>query len=253
MKIVVIGGTGLLGSRIVERLVERGHDVLSASPHSGVNTLTGEGLVDALRGAAVVVDASNAPSFSAQDAMAFFETSTRRLLAAEAATGVRHHVSLSVVGSERLTGSGYFRAKVAQEVLIKTSPIPYSIVHATQVFEVIESIAGVATRGDTVRLPSVLTRPIAADDVASVVSGIAVGAPLNTVVEVAGPEEIRLDALVERGLSAQHDPRKVVIDPQAPYFGASLSERSLVPDDVAQYGKTRFEEWLDLHVPGTLM
>jgi uncharacterized protein YbjT (DUF2867 family) len=253
MRIVVIGGSGLVGARIVEKLAERAHDVVSASPSSGVNTITGEGLFDVLQDASVVVDVSDRPSFDGQDAMAFFEASTRRLLAAEASTSVQHHVSLSVIGAERLTGSDYFRAKVAQDVLIRTSPIPYSIVHATQVFEVLECIARAATKANTVRPPSVLTRPITAADVASVVCGVAVGAPLNAVVEVAGPEEIRLDALVEQELSAHSDPRKVVSDTQAPYLGTSLSERTLVRDAPARYVKTPFEEWLDLHVPQALL
>jgi uncharacterized protein YbjT (DUF2867 family) len=249
MKIVVIGGTGLIGSKLVTKLREHGHDAVAASPNSGVNTITGEGLAEALRGASVVVDVSNSPSFEDAAVLTFFETSTRNLLAAEAKAGVRHHVALSVVGTERLTESGYFRAKIAQEKLIKGSSIPYSIVHATQFFEFVKSIAAAATDGNTVRLAPVLIQPMAADDVASAVEMIAVGKPENDTVEVAGPEQFRLDELIRQGLSEQNDPREVVADPDARYFGAKLTERTLVPGDDARLGETRFVDWLGHVVP----
>jgi uncharacterized protein YbjT (DUF2867 family) len=244
MKIVVIGGSGLIGSKLVTRLDGEGHEAVAASPDSGVDTLTGNGLSEALESASVVVDVSNSPSFDDAAVLEFFDTSTRNLLAAEAAAGVGHHVALSVVGTERLSESGYFRAKIAQEQLIRDSSIPYSIVHATQFFEFIKSIAAAATDGNTVRLAPVLIQPIAADDVARAVGRVAVGAPANRTVEVAGPEQFRLDDLIRRGLSARNDPRTVVADPHARYFGAELSERTLVPGDGARLGKTRFEDWL---------
>lgn len=244
MKIVVIGGTGLIGSKVVAKLTERGHEAVSASPNSGVNTLTGEGLAEVLEGASVVVDVSNSPSFEDAAVMEFFETSTRNLLNYEAAAGVGHHVALSVVGCDRLPNSGYLRAKVAQENLIRESSIPYSIVRATQFFEFLTRIADSATEGNTVRLPSVGFQPMAADDVASVVAKVAMGSPLNGIVEVGGPEQFRFDEFISRGLSARKDPREVIADPHAPYFGTELSERSLVPDDSALIGETRFEEWL---------
>jgi uncharacterized protein YbjT (DUF2867 family) len=244
MKIVVIGGTGLIGSKLVTRLREQGHETVAASPNSGVNTLTGEGVAEALRGASVVVDVSNSPSFEDAAVLKFFETSTRNLLAAEAGTGVRHHVALSVVGTERLTESGYFRAKIAQEKLIESSSTPYTIVHATQFFEFVKSIADAATDGNTVRLAPVLIQPMAADDVATAMARVATGAPSNGTVEVAGPEEFRLDELIEEGLSALNDQRKVIADPKARYFGARLSERTLVPGENARLGKIRFEDWL---------
>ena len=244
LKIVVIGGSGLIGSKLVKKLREHGNEVVAASRDSGVNTLTGEGLAEALRGASVVVDVSNSPSFEDAAVLQFFETSTRNLLSAEAGAGVGHHVALSVVGTERLSESGYFRAKIAQEKLIKESSIPYSIVHATQFFEFVKSIADAATDGNRVRLAHVLIQPMAADDVASAVGRIAVGTPVNGTVEVAGPEQFRLDELVQRGLSTRNDPREVVADPQARYFGAELSERTLVPGDDARLGETRFEDWL---------
>jgi uncharacterized protein YbjT (DUF2867 family) len=249
MKIVVIGGTGLIGSKLVAGLREQGHDVVAAAPNSGVNTITGEGLADAVKGAAVVVDVSNSPSFEDAAVMTFFETSTRNLLAAEAQAGVGHHVALSVVGTERLQESGYFRAKMAQETLIKRSSIPYSIVHATQFFEFIKSIAAAAADGDRVRIPPVLIQPMAADDVASAVAKVATGPPLNGMVEIAGPEQIRLDELIRMGLEAQNDSREVVADPQARYSGAVLTERTLVPGDEAQLGRIRFKEWLSQPVP----
>ena len=244
MKIVVIGGSGLIGSKLVKKLREHGHEVVAASRDSGVNTLTGEGLAEALRGASVVVDVSNSPSFEDAAVLQFFETSTRNLLTAEAEAGVGHHVALSVVGTERLSESGYFRAKIAQEKLIKESSIPYSIVHATQFFEFVKSIGDAATDGNRVRLAHVLIQPMAADDVASAVGTIAVGTPVNGTVEVAGPEQFRLDELIQRDLSTRNDPREVVADPQARYFGAELSERTLVPGDDARLGETRFEDWL---------
>jgi uncharacterized protein YbjT (DUF2867 family) len=244
MKMVVIGGSGLIGSKLVTNLDEHGHEAVAASPNSGVNTLTGDGLAEALEGAAVVVDVSNSPSFEDAAVLEFFETSTSNLLAAEAAADVGHHVALSVVGTERLSESGYFRAKIAQEQLIRDSSIPYSIVHATQFFEFVKSIAAAATDGDTVRLAPVLIQPIAADDVARAVGQVSVGAPVNGIVEVAGPEQFRLDEFIRRGLSARNDPREVIADPHARYFGAELGERTLVPGDDARLGETRFEDWL---------
>jgi uncharacterized protein YbjT (DUF2867 family) len=244
MKVVVIGGSGLIGSKLVAKLDERGHGAVAASLDSGVNTLTGDGLAEAIDGASVVVDVSNSPSFEDAAVLEFFETSTGNLLAAEAAAGVGHHVALSVVGTERLSESGYFRAKIAQEKLIRDSSIPYSIVHATQFFEFIESIAAAATDGDTVRLAPVLIQPIAADDVASAVGQVSVGSPVYGVVEVAGPEQFRLDELIRRGLRARNDPREVIADPHARYFGVELSERTLVPGADARLGETRFEDWL---------
>lgn len=245
MKIVVIGGTGLIGSKLVTRLREHGHDAVAASPNSGVNTITGEGLAEVLRDAAVVVDVSNSPSFEDSAVMKFFETSTRNLLAAEAAARVGHHVALSVVGTDRLQESGYFRAKIAQEKLIKESPIPYSIVHATQFFEFGKGIADGGTIGNSVHLAPVFIQPMAADDVASAVGRIASGSPVNGIVEIAGPERFRLDEFIRQGLSARNDPREVVADPQARYFGAVLGERTLVPDDNAQLGETYFKDWLE--------
>ena len=244
MKIVVIGGTGLIGSKLVKKLAEHGHQAVAASPDSGVNTLTGEGLAEVLQDASVVIDVSNSPSFEEAAVMDFFTTSTRNLLSYEAAAGVRHHVALSVVGTERLPDSAYFRAKLAQENLIKESSIPYSIVHATQFFEFVKSIAAAATEGNTVRMAPVLVQPMAADDVAKAVGRIAVGAPVNGIVEVAGPEQFRLDELIRQGLSARQDPREVVADPQSRYFGAMLSESTLVPGDGARLGEIRFQEWL---------
>jgi uncharacterized protein YbjT (DUF2867 family) len=244
MKIVVVGGSGLIGSKVVTKLRESGFEAVAASPNSGVNTITGDGLAEVLTGASVVVDVSNSPSFEDAAVLAFFETSTRNLLAAEAAAGVRHHVALSVVGTERLTESGYFRAKIAQEKLIQDNSIPYSIVHATQFFEFMKSIADAATDGDVVRLAPVLVQPMAAEDVAAAVARIAVGAPVNGVVELGGPEQVRLDELVRRYLGARDDPRSVTADPRARYFGAVLDDRTLVPADGARLGPTRFEDWL---------
>jgi uncharacterized protein YbjT (DUF2867 family) len=244
MKIVVIGGTGLIGTRLVSKLREQGHEVVAASPNTGVNTITGEGLAEALTGAAVVVDVSNAPSWEDAAVMKFLETSTRNLLAHEAAAGVGHHVALSVVGSERMLESGYFRAKVAQENLIKGSSIPYSIVRATQFFEFVNSIADLSTDGDKVRLPSALIQPMAADDVASAVARVAVGSPVRGTLEIGGPEQFRLDELVRRRLAARKDPREVVADPHARYYGIEVSERTLVPGDGARLGETRLDTWL---------
>jgi uncharacterized protein YbjT (DUF2867 family) len=244
MKIVVIGGSGLIGSKLVTKLDEKGHEAIAASPNSGVNTLTSEGLAEVLEGASVVVDVSNSPSFEDAAVLEFFETSTGNLLAAEATAGVGHHVALSVVGTERLSESGYFRAKIAQEQLIKGASIPYSIVHATQFFEFMMSIAGDASDGNTVRLPPALIQPIAADDVAATLGRVAVGPPLNRTVEIAGPEQFRLDQLISRVLETRNDPREVVTDPQARYFGISPSERTLLPEDDALLGATRLENWL---------
>jgi uncharacterized protein YbjT (DUF2867 family) len=250
VKIIVIGGTGLIGSKVVMKLRESGVEAVAASPNSGVNTITGDGLAEVLTGAAVVVDVSNSPSFEDAAVLAFFETSTRNLLAAESAAGVRHHVALSVVGTERLAESGYFRAKIAQEALIKDSSIPYSIVHATQFFEFLKSIADAATDGDTVRLAPVLIQPMAAEDVATAVGRVAVGAPVNGIVEVAGPEQFRLAELVRRYLGAHDDPRSVIADPRARYFGAELDDRTLVPGDGARLAPTRFEDWLSRPIAG---
>ena len=244
IKIVVIGGTGLIGSKVVEKLRAHGHEAVAAAPNTGVNTLTGEGLAEVLKGASVVVDVSNSPSWEDNAVLKFFETSTRNLLAYEAAAGVGHHVALSVVGTERLLESGYFRAKIAQENLIKDSSIPYSIVRATQFFEFIKGIADLSTDGNTVRLPSDLIQPMAADDVASAVCRVALGSPLNGTVEVGGPEQFHLDELVRRGLAARKDPREVVADPQARYYGIKLSETTLIPGRGARLGETRFETWL---------
>ena len=244
MKIVVIGGTGLIGSKLVNKLREHGHEAVAASPNSGVNTLTGEGLAEALKGASVVVDVSNSPSWEDKAVLDFFETSTRNLLAAEAAAGVKHHVALSVVGTERLLESGYFRAKIAQENLIKASSIPYSIVRATQFFEFVKGIADFSTKDNEVHLPTALIQPMAADDVASAIGKVAVGEPVNGIVEVGGPEQFHLDELIRRGLAARKDPRKVVGDPQAKYYGVKLTERELVPESNASLGKIRFDEWL---------
>jgi uncharacterized protein YbjT (DUF2867 family) len=251
MKIVVIGGTGLIGSKVVTKLRAHGHEAVVASPDSGVNTLTGEGLAEALQGAAVVIDVSNSPSFEDAAVLHFFETSTRNILAAEAKAGVGHHVALSVVGTDRLTESGYFRAKIAQEKLIRESSIPYSIVHATQFFEFVKSIAAAATDGNTVRLAPVLIQPMAAEDVASAVTSISEGSPVNGIVEIAGPQQFRLNELIQRGLSAQNDAREVIADPHARYFGAELQERTLVPDDGARLAETRFDDWLSRPVVST--
>jgi uncharacterized protein YbjT (DUF2867 family) len=248
MKLVIIGGTGLIGSKLVTKLREHGHDAVPASPDTGVNTLTGEGLAEVLQGASVVVDVSNSPSFEEAAVMKFFTTSTGNLLAASRAAGVTHYVALSVVGTERIPDSPYLRAKNAQETLIKGAEIPYSIVHATQFFEFVKRIADEATDGTTVRLPPVLIQPMAADEVAKAVGRIAVSAPVNGTVDVAGPEQFRFDDLIRQGLAARNDPREVVVDPHARYFGAELGERSLVPAGDAQLGEIRFQDWLNQNV-----
>jgi uncharacterized protein YbjT (DUF2867 family) len=245
MKIVVIGGSGLIGSKLVRKLLEHGHQAVPASPSSGVNTLTGEGLAEVLDSAAVVVDVSNSPSFEDAAVLNFFETSTSNLLDAEAAAGVDHHVALSIVGTERLSEGGYFRAKIAQENLIKRSSIQYSIVRATQFFEFeLKRIADDATDGNTVRVAPVLIQPMAAEDVASAVGKISVGSPVNGIVEVAGPQQFRLDELIRRFLRDRRDPREVITDPHARYSGAELDERTLLPGDDATLAETRFEDWL---------
>jgi len=244
MKIVVIGGTGLIGSKVVARLAARGHDAVPASPGTGVNTLTGEGLAGALAGADVVVDVSNSPSFEDAAVLGFFETSTRNILGAEAAAGAGHHVALSVVGTERLAESGYMRAKIVQEKLIKNSSIPYTIVHATQFFEFAVRMADEASDGDTVRVPPVLIQPIAADDVAAALCNVALAASVNTTIEIAGPQPLRFADFVRERLRSVGDHRVVIADPQARYFGARLSERDLLPGDGAQLGPTRFDDWL---------
>jgi uncharacterized protein YbjT (DUF2867 family) len=244
MKIVVIGGTGLIGSKTVERLRKKGHEVVAASPNSGVNTLTGEGLADALAGAQVVIDLANSPAFDEKSAIEFFEKSGRNLLAAEKAAGVEHHVALSVVGTERLQGSGYFRGKMAQERLIKASGIPYTIVHSTQFFEFMGAIAQSGTVGQVANLSPAYVQPIGADDVADVMADVALSAPMNDTVEIAGPERVRLSELVGRFLKATKDPRKVVADTHALYFGIELDDRSLVPGDNPRIGATHFDDWL---------
>jgi len=244
MKIVVIGGTGLIGSKVVTKLGERGYEVVPASPNSGVNTLTGEGLAEVLEGASVVIDVSNSPSFDDAPVMEFFKTSTGNLVSYEAAAGVRHHVALSIVGCDRLPDSGYMRAKVVQEKLIRESSIPYSIVRATQFFEFVNRIADSATEGNTIRLPAVRFQPMAADDVASAVARVAMEPSLNGIIEVGGPEQFRFDELIRLCLSARNDPREVIADPHARYFGTELSEHSLVPGNHALLGEIRFEDWL---------
>ena len=244
MKIIVIGGTGLIGSKLVTKLREHGQEAVAAAPNTGVNTLTGDGLADVLKGAAVVVDVSNAPSWEDAAVLNFFVTSTRNLLTYEAAAGVGHHVALSVVGTDQLSESGYFRAKIAQEKLIKESPIPYTIIHATQFFEFIKGIADVSIVDGKVHLPPVLFQPMAADDVATAVGKAAVSAPANGIVEIGGPEQFRLDELVRRRLATLKDPREVIADPKALYSGAKVSEKTLVPGTNARLGETRFETWV---------
>jgi uncharacterized protein YbjT (DUF2867 family) len=252
MKVVVIGGTGLIGSKVVAQLTEQGHEVIPASPRLGINSITGEGLDAALDGASVVIDVSNSPSFDYLPALEFFATSTRHLLTAEASASVGHHVALSVVGTELMSESGdvtktiagYFLAKLVEEALIETSSIPYSIVHATQFFEFIKGIADQATDGTTVRVPPVRFQPMAAEDVARAVCRAALGAPLNAMVEVGGPEQFRFDELMRRVLSAWGDPREVVTDPDAGYYGISVGERTLVPADGVSLGEIRIEHWL---------
>jgi uncharacterized protein YbjT (DUF2867 family) len=244
MRIVVIGGTGLIGSKLVDNLRAQGHEAVPASPGTGVDTLTGDGLDEVLEGADVVVDVTNSPSFEDAAALEFFTTSTRNLLAAEGIAGVAHHVALSVVGTDRLPDSGYFRAKLAQEEMIEGSSIPYSIVHATQFFEFLGRMADSATDGNTVRVAPVLIQPMAADDVAAALADVAAGQPVNGIVEIAGPERFRYDELVRRTLADRGDPRQVVADPDALYFGARLGEDSLVPADGARLGETHLDHWL---------
>jgi uncharacterized protein YbjT (DUF2867 family) len=244
MKIVVIGGSGLIGSKLVPKLREHRHEAVAASPKSGVDTVTGKGLAEVLMGASAVVDVSNSPDWDDAAVLKFFETSTRNLLTYEAAAGVRHHVALSVVGTDQLSESGYFRAKIAQEKLIKESSIPYSIVRATQFFEFLKGLADISVVDGKVHLPAVFFQPMAADDVASAVGRIAVGPPVNGIVEIGGPEQFRVDELVRRRLATLNDPREVIADPHARYSGAELSERTLVPGKDARLGQTRFETWV---------
>jgi uncharacterized protein YbjT (DUF2867 family) len=245
MKIVVIGGTGLIGSKLVPKLREHGHEAIAASPNSGVNSVTGEGLAEALKGASVVVDVTNSPSWEDSAVMKFFETSTRNLLINEATARVGHHVALSVVGTQRLSESGYFRAKIAQEKLIKESSIPYTIVQATQFFEFLKGLADVSMVGDKVHLPPVLFQPMSADDVATAVGRIAVGPPVNGTVEIAGPEQFRVNELVRRHLGHLGDLREVIADPNALYSGAKITDRTLVPGNNPRLGETRYETWRD--------
>ncbi|HET7750444.1 MAG TPA: SDR family oxidoreductase [Terriglobales bacterium] len=244
MKIVVIGGTGRIGSKVVNKLREHGHEAVAAAPNTGVNTLTGEGLAEVLKGTSVVVDVSDSPQWDDAAVLKFFETSTRNQLKYETEAGVGHHVALSVVGTDRLAESGYFRGKIAQEKLIRESSVPYSIVHATQFFEFLKGLADWHMVGDEVHLPPVLFQPMAADDVASGVARVAVGPPANGIVEICGPEQFRLDEMVRRRLAQLKDPRQVVTDPNARYSGAKVSERTLLPGNNARLGETRFETWL---------
>lgn len=248
MKIVVIGGTGLIGSKVVEKLRSQGHEAIAAAPSTGVDTITGEGLNEALSGTDVVVDVANSPSFDDGPAMDFFQTAGRNVAAAETAAGIRHHVALSVVGTDRLQASGYFRAKLAQEAIIKNSGIPYTLIHATQFFEFIRSIPGFSMKDRAVHLPPVRFQPIAAEDVAVAVAAAALAEPVNGTIEVGGPETFGLDEAVRKVLAHDQDPREVVSDAEAPYFGVAVSERTLVPDTGAQLGATRLGWWLD-HVP----
>ncbi|MFD1517620.1 SDR family oxidoreductase [Pseudonocardia yunnanensis] len=244
MKIVVIGGTGLIGSKLVAKLNEHGHEAVPAAPNTGVNTLTGEGLAEVLEGAAVVVDVSNSPSFADEPVMEFFRTSTTNLLEYSAKAGVGHYVALSVVGTDRLSDSGYFRAKIVQEKLIRESGRAYSIVHATQFFEFVKAISDFSMVDGKVRLPSALIQPMVSDDVAAAVARVAVGEPLNGIQEIGGPEQFRLDELVRKGLAAKGDPREVVTDEQALYYGVRLGERTLLPGPDAQLGEITFDKWL---------
>ncbi|HKB96684.1 MAG TPA: SDR family oxidoreductase [Rhizomicrobium sp.] len=245
MRIVVIGGTGRIGSRLVQKLRDKGHDVIAAAPSSGVNTLTGEGLAQAMAGAVVVVDVANSPSFEEQAAIEFFETSGRNIFAAEKAAGVKHHVALSVVGTERPLGIGYFRAKLAQEKLIKDSGIPYTILHSTQFFEFIDGIIQSGTEGNTFHVSPALVQPIAADDVAIALTALVLGAPQNATVEVAGPDACSLDTFAREYLAARGDTRQVLADVHARYFGAELDDDSLMPGDHPRFASTSFEDWLN--------
>lgn len=246
MKIVVIGGTGLIGSNVVEILRGHGHEVVPGSPRLGINSITGEGLAEAMMGTSVVVDVSNSPSFEPSAVLEFFQTSTSNLLAAELAAGVGHHVALSIVGIDRSPDNGYFKAKIAQEEIITAGPVPYSIVRATQFFEFVDGIADSATIGNEVHMAPVAFQPIAAADVAAAVAGVAMNTPLNGRLEIAGPDRLRFDGVVRSRLQARNDPRQVVIDLQAPYFGSVPTEQSLVPLNGAQLGKIRFEDWLNM-------
>jgi uncharacterized protein YbjT (DUF2867 family) len=244
MKIVVVGGSGLIGTNVVNRLRQKGHDVVAASPNSGVNTISGEGLADALEGAKVVVDVANSPSFEDAAVLDFFKTSGRNLLAAESAAGVGHHVALSVVGADRLPESGYLRAKVVQEDLIKASEIPYTILRSTQFFEFIGHIAESAAEGDVIRLSPALLQPVAADDVSAMLAELAVGEPLNGTIEIAGRDASPLDKLARKVLTTKGDERRVIADVHARYFGTELDDRSLTPGDHPRFGPTGFDEWL---------
>ncbi|MFK4804960.1 SDR family oxidoreductase [Microbacterium sp. ZW CA_36] len=248
-KVVVIGGSGLIGSKVVAKLTEHGHEAVPASPNSGVNTITGEGLADVLQGADVVVDVSNSPSFAPDDVMQFFTTSTNNLVAASREAGVGHYVALTIVGTDRPNDIDYFAAKTAQEKLIRESGIPYSLVHATQFFEFIGGIAAVSGKDDGIHLPNNLMQPIAAEDVATAVARTAAGGPLNADIEIAGPEVMGLDELVRRGLAFRGDPREVVTDPEAPYFGARMHERTLMPVEGVQVFGTTLDEWLPANPP----
>jgi uncharacterized protein YbjT (DUF2867 family) len=248
MKIVVIGGTGLIGSKVVEKLKQKGHEAIAAAPSTGVNTVTGKGLAEVLAGARVVVDVANSPSFEDQAAMDFFQAAGKNITAAEVAAGVKHHVALSVVGTERLQDSGYFRAKLAQESFIKSSPIPYTLIRATQFFEFVRGIAEFSTYDGVVRLPPVLFQPMAAQDVSAALADAALAEPVNGVIEIAGPDTFTLDQPVRNALGYDKDPRKVIADPAAPYFGVKVSERSLVPGAGACLGSTKFDWWI-AHVP----
>jgi uncharacterized protein YbjT (DUF2867 family) len=244
MKIIVIGGTGLIGSRVVEKLERKGHEAVAAAPNAGVNTITGEGLADALLGARVVVDVSNSPAFDDRVAMELFQTAGKNLTMAEVAAGIWHHVALSVLGTERLQDSGYFRAKLAQETLIKSSPIPYTIIRATQFFEFVRAIAQFSTVEGAVHLPPVLFQPMAAEDVATAVAEAALAEPVNDTIEIGGPDTSTLDEPVREALEFDKDTHKVIADPQAPYFGIEVSERTLVPGPNARLGSTKFDWWL---------
>lgn len=250
MKIVVIGGTGLIGTKLVESLNQLGHEVLAASPQLGVNTITGEGLSAALKDADVVVDVANSPSFEDKAVMEFFETSGHNLLAAEIAAGIKHHIALSVVGTENLQGSGYFRAKLVQEKLIKASGIPYSIVHATQFFEFVGGIVQAGTKGDSIYISSAPIQPISSDDVVAAMTGVTIGGPLNATVEIAGPDRLPLSELVKKYLVLKQDNREVIADIHAPYFGIELNDQSLIPGDGARLGRIRYDDWISQ--PGNL-
>jgi uncharacterized protein YbjT (DUF2867 family) len=243
MKIVVVGGTGLIGTKVVSKLAQEGHEVVAAAPNTGVNTISGEGLAEALSGTTVVVDVANSPSFADEAVMVFFQTSGRNLLAEEAVAGVRHHVALSVVGADRLPDSGYLRAKVAQEALIKASGIPFTILRSTQFFEFLDGIAHASTRNGEIRLSPAYVQPVASEDVATLVARVATMPPMNGTIELAGPDRISLDDLVRRYLEAKRDPRPVIADVHARYFGAELNDKSLTPGDQPYLGTTPFDVW----------